>query len=443
MSNESGAWVDEEFETLDLGDPRRDRRAKELLKRFAAKPTVSIPGACDGWAETMGAYRFLGNDEVEWQDMMQPHWDRTATRMQQFPVVLCLADTTELDFNGQEIEGAGPLSYEVQRGMYLHGTYAVTPDREPLGVVDAWMWAREPQDANGQRSGIKESVRWIESYERVAEQAATLPDTRLVYVADREGDIAALMRRAQELGHPADWLIRSQHNRSLRAEAKLWEAVQASEVLGTITFILPGRAGQKAREVRQELRAQRVRLPGHQELTITCLVAEERGAPAGAKPVVWRLVTNREAHDLDAVIELIDWYRARWEIEMFFHVLKNACKVEALQLSHMDRVERALVLYMVVSWRIARLMRLGRTCPELDASLFFDADEIRGAYLLSKKPRPTKTSTLNQMIRLIASLGGFLGRKGDGEPGAKTLWIGLQRTMDAAATIQALRNEGA
>jgi len=419
MSNESGAWVDEEFETLDLGDPRRDRRAKELLKRFAAKPTASIPGACDGWAETMAAYRFLGNDEVEWQDMMQPHWDRTAARMQQFPVVLCLADTTELDFNGQEIEGTGPLSYEVQRGMYLHGTYAVTPDREPLGVMDAWMWAREPQDANGQRGGIKESVRWIESYERVAEQAATLPHTRLVYVADREGDIAALMRRAQELGHPADWLIRSQHNRSLRAEAKLWEAVQASEVLGEITFILPGRAGQKAREVKQELRAQRVRLPGRQELAITCLVAEERCAPAGAKPVVWRLVTNREVHDLDAVIELIDWYRARWEIEMFFHVLKNACKVEALQLSQMDRVERALVLYMVVSWRIARLMRLGRTCPELDASLFFDADEIRGAYLLSKKPRPTKPPTLNQNDSVDCFTGRLPGPQGGWRAGCK------------------------
>lgn len=92
---------------------------------------------------------------------------------------------------------------------------------------------------------------------------------------------------------------------------------------------------------------------------------------------------------------------------------------------------------------IARLMRLGRTCPDLEASLFFDADEIRGAYLLAKKARPASPPTLNQMIRLIASLGGFLGRKGDGEPGAKTLWIGLQRTVDAASTIQALRMEDA
>lgn len=441
MDNESGAWVDEEFEGLDLGDPRRDRRAKELLKRLAARPTASIPGACDGWSETIAAYRFLGNEEIEWTDVMQPHWERTAARAGQFPVVLCLADTTELNFNGQEMEGLGPLSFEAQRGMYLHPTYAVTPDREPLGVIDAWMWAREPRDANGQRGGIKESVRWIEGYERVAEQAALLPQTRLVYVTDREGDIAALMARADELGQPADWLIRSQYNRNLGETGKLWDRVDASQALGEITFILPGHAGQKAREVKQELRAQRVKLPGQAGPTVTCVVAQEVGAPAGVTPVVWRLLSNREAPDTHAVIELIDWYRARWEIEMFFHVLKTGCKVEALQLSHMDRVERALVLYMVVAWRIARLMRLGRTCPELDASLFFDADEIRGAYLLAKKARPKTPVTLNQMIRLVASLGGFLGRKSDGEPGAKTIWIGMQRTIDAAFMIQALRED--
>ncbi|SPD37505.1 transposase (plasmid) [Cupriavidus taiwanensis] len=441
MSNESGAWVDEEFESLDLGDPGRDRRAKELLKRFAALPTASIPGACDDWSQTIAAYRFLGNEQIDWRDVMQPHWERTAARAAQFPVVLCIADTTELNFNGQEIDGLGPLTYEAQRGMFLHPTYAVTPDREPLGVIDAWMWAREPKDADGNRGGIKESVRWIEGYERVAEQAALLPQTRLVYVTDREGDIAELMARAQELGQPADWLIRSQHNRNLAEGGKLWDSVDASPVLGEITFILPGRAGQKAREVKQELRAQRMKLPGLVGAEFTCVAAREIEAPAGVKPVVWRLVTNREAQDADAVNELVEWYRARWEIEMFFHVLKTGCKVEALQLSHMDRVERALALYMVVAWRIARLMRLGRTCPDLDASLFFDADEIRGAYVLSKKACPKTPVTLNQMIRLVASLGGFLGRKNDGEPGAKTIWIGMQRTMDAALTIQTLREE--
>jgi hypothetical protein len=144
IRDDAGAWVDEKFETLDLDDPRRDRRAKELVKRFAGRPTASIPGACEGWAETIAAYRFLGNEHFDWRDMMQPHWDRTTARMGQLPVVLRIADTTELNFNGQDIEGGGPLCYEAQVGMYLHATYAVTPDREPLGVMNAWMWAREP-----------------------------------------------------------------------------------------------------------------------------------------------------------------------------------------------------------------------------------------------------------------------------------------------------------
>ncbi len=124
---------------------------------------------------------------------------------------------------------------------------------------------------------------------------------------------------------------------------------------------------------------------------------------------------------------------------MFFHVFKNGCRIEALQLSTMDRIERALALLMVVSWRIAHLMRLGRTCPDIDATLFFDPDEIRGAYLLTKKKPPDKPPRLNTVLRLVAQLGGFLGRKGDGEPGVKTIWLGLQRVMDAVTTLQMLR----
>lgn len=123
---------------------------------------------------------------------MEAHWQASEQRIAQHPVVLCLQDTTELDYNGQSIEGLGPLSYEAQRGLYLHPTYVVTPQREPLGVTNAWTWAREFKDKNGQRGGVLESTRWVESYERVAEQALRLPQTRHVCVADRESDIMAL-----------------------------------------------------------------------------------------------------------------------------------------------------------------------------------------------------------------------------------------------------------
>ena len=434
-------WAAQEWATASLGDRRLNRRLIKVAQQLADKPTASIPGACGRWAETAGAYRMFSNERFDWRDVIEPHARSTMQRMAQESLVLCLQDTTELDFNGQTIEGLGPLSYEAQRGMYLHPTYAVSPQREPLGVLDAWMWAREPKDAQGKRAGITESLRWIEGYERLAERALELPSTRLVQVGDRESDILELMLRAQSLGWPVDLLVRSQHNRVLPDGALLWEQVQACDTLGEIEFTMGARPGHKARVVRQQLRVKRMRLGGDGDagVPMTCLIASELSAPAGSKPVCWRLLTNREISSLEQTVELIDWYRARWEVETFFHVLKNACRVEALQLASMPRIERALALFMVVSWRIAHLMRLGRTCPDLPAELMFDPDEIKAAYVLNKKPLPEVPPTLNEMIRHVAMLGGFLARKGDGEPGVQTIWLGMQRLMDFASGVRYMR----
>jgi hypothetical protein len=169
-------WGKQELRGVNLGDERLNKRSVKLLASLAAKPSVSIPAACGG-SETLAAYRFLSQDGITWRDILQPHIDCTLIRSQAHPVVLCLQDTTELDFNGQSIDGLGPLSYEAQRGIYVHPTLAVTPERLPLGVLDAWLWAREPKNADGERPGICESVRWREGYERVAEHAEAHPDT--------------------------------------------------------------------------------------------------------------------------------------------------------------------------------------------------------------------------------------------------------------------------
>lgn len=110
-------WAAEEFKTIDLGDKRLNKRAVLLAERLAEKPTASIPGACGGWAETQAAYRFLSQEDVGWQDILEPHWQCSLTRMRAHRVVLCIQDTTELDFKGQTITGLGPLSFEAQRGM--------------------------------------------------------------------------------------------------------------------------------------------------------------------------------------------------------------------------------------------------------------------------------------------------------------------------------------
>ena len=358
------SWAIEEFETINLGDKRLNRRAVLLAERLAENPSSSIPGACKGWKET-------------------------------------------------------------------------------LGVIDTWQWAREFRHEDGERnSEIIESQRWIDGYERVAETAASLPDTRCVYLADREADIVGLMYRAAELDHPADWLIRSKHNRVLPDGAKLWPTVRQEKALGEVQFELRARRGVKARSVRQTVHVKTLEIPNGKKgknkgtLSITCLVASEVGTPKGKKSVEWPLVTNRPVSTLTDAVQLIDWYRARWEIEMFFDILKNACKVEKLQLSTLDRLQTAIALFLVVAWRINRLMRLGRECPDMEASLVFEREEWVAAYVLNKMKPPESTPTINEVVRLIAKLGGFLGRKSDGEPGVKTLWRGLEQIATFSAGMQ-------
>ena len=207
---------------------------------------------------------------------------------------------------------------------------------------------------------------------------------------------------------------------------------------GEIEFTLASRHGQAERTVRQRLWAHVVDLPGTAGLRITCVIAREVDAPAGVKPLEWRLLTNRPVLNLELAVELIDWYRCRWEIETLFHVLKNGCCVEALQLDSVAKLELALALYLVVSWRIAHLVRIGRLHPNLPADLFFAETEWTGAYVLNRKKPPKKPPPVRDVVRLIAQLGGFLARKGDGEP----LWLGMVRLRDFALTVEHLRTQG-
>lgn len=130
------------------------------------------------------------------------------------------------------------------------------------------------------------------------------------------------------------------------------------------------------------------------------------------------------------------WYLAPWEIELFFLVLKQGYRVERLQLGHIDR------LYVVVAWRINRLMRLGRELPDLPADLLFDVDEWQAAFILNRRKQPKDVPTLNTVVRLVAQLGGFLGRKDDGKPGAKTIWQGLREIAVFVQGVRFARQQG-
>ena len=421
---------------LELGDARRTRRLIRLVEDLAAHPLGSIPVASGGWAETKAAYRLLDNPALEWRELLQVHTQRTRERMIGQPVVLCIQDSTELDFSTPPgIAGLGRLSYEAQPGMSVHPTLVVTPQGAALGVVDAWMWARAPKG----KATVTESLRWLEGDGIVTELAEVTAGTRVVYVADREGAIRALMDDAARRGTPADWLIRARHERKTALGDKRWARLGASEPLGEIECTLPAAPGRPSRQVQQTLYRQRVTLParkGAPPVAVTALLAREKYPPVGANAIAWRLLTNRSAVTLEDAVELIEWYRCRWLVEIFFRILKSGCRVEALQLATLERLERALVIYLMIAWRLLQVVTWGRDYPDLPCEVMFDPEAWQAAWIVAKRgPPPETPPTLGEMVRLIARCGGFLGRKSEGQPGPKALWIGLQRVREWAIGI--------
>jgi hypothetical protein len=138
---------------------------------------------------------------------------------------------------------------------------------------------------------------------------------------------------------------------------------------------------------------------------------------------------------------IIKWYTCRWEIEIFFRTLKSGCQVEKLQLETSDRIEPCLAFYMIIAWRILFVTMFGRIYPELDCELIFAVEEWQAIHLvLNQTPLPETSPSISEIIPMIARLGGYLGRKNDGPPGPKSIWIGLQRMRDFVLILYAIKN---
>jgi hypothetical protein len=135
------------------GDRRLNRRAQRLVESLGKQPTLSIPGACSGWDETRAAYRLFDHDAVTAEAVLAPHIACTEARLRAHPRVLCIQDTTELDYTKKKgvIGGLGVLNLESRRGLYLHPTLVVTPERVPLGLLDAHRLARASRAVSASR----------------------------------------------------------------------------------------------------------------------------------------------------------------------------------------------------------------------------------------------------------------------------------------------------
>jgi hypothetical protein len=442
-------WATTEVGHARLGDHRLTTRLIRLVTDLAAQPTASLPQACGTLAATKAAYRFFDSEAVTPQAIQTAHQQATCVRISREPVVLAIQDTTDLDFRHHAAtQGLGPINSAGSPGLKLHSVLAVSPAGVPLGLLHQAVWVRDPA-LTGKRAHRrqretheKESQRWLSAFELT--QACVPEATRVLTVADREADIYDLFALPRRLG--ADLLIRATYNRRVEAEAGyLWEAIRQAPLGGQMPVQVPRADERPARQATLAVRwaTLPVAPPRHRRhrarlhpLPLQVLLAEEVDPPTGCPPICWLLVTTVPVATLAEAMACVHWYTLRWLIERYHFVRKCGCRLEALQLETAARLERALAVYSLVAWRLLWLTYEARAHPEASSTTVLALHEWQALYAtIHHTPQPpTQPPSLQQAVRWIAQLGGFLGRKSDGEPGVQVLWRGLQRLEDIAAT---------
>lgn len=441
-------WVEEEFGNADLGDGRLNKRLLNITRDFYARPQASIPQACQSRARTKAVYRFLEHPHTSIDKIFQSHYESTLNRVRKEKIVLAVQDTTHLNYTAHPAtENLGPLSFIAKGhiGLHVHDTLAFSVEGTPLGLLDVQCWARDPKQfgKKKRRNQLpieqKESYKWLKSYQKVIAAQKRCSDTLLVSVGDREADVYELFDSAlSNPSHPRV-LIRAIQNRALENEqCHLWEKLIQQPISGIQEIKIPRKKNRKARIARLAVRFSRVTLkppqlkPHLKPLTVWAVYAREEDAPADVEPLEWMLLTTLEVSSFAQAIEKLSWYSIRWGIEVYHRTLKSGCKIEERQLGNAERIESCLAIDMVIAWRIMHLTKLGRETPDVPCTVFFEQEQWKAlvAYITRNPVTPKQPPTLREATRMVASLGGFLGRKGDGEPGTKSLWLGLQRLDD-------------
>ena len=436
-------WVIQEFAQAVLPDRRHRRRLQRIATAFAQKPTAPIPQACSSSAEAKATYRFVENDAIMPAVIRQSHHQATVQRVRAHPIILAVQDTTVLNYTTHPCtQGLGPICHTRRTiGLLLHSTLAITPTGQPLGFLHNAVRARDRHARVSSREGRKlihkESYKWVESLAACQAIAPRCPNTLLVNITDREGDLYELFVQALRVpaGKRVELLVRARHDRKLaEGSATLWQQVAHEPVVATLQVRVGRHGDHPSRLASLNLRFCAVQLKAPKRkaeqpsLRLWAIQAQEVHPPQGTTPIVWQLLTTLPVTCAAEAIERVWWYAQRWQIEVLHKVLKSGCKVEQRQMETAQRLERVLSLDLVVAWRILALCKAARETPHDPISNWLPEAEWQAlcAYVYRRTTPPKAIPGVREAVRWIAQLGGFLARRSDGEPGTKTLWRGLQ-----------------
>jgi hypothetical protein len=444
-------WAQRHFGDAELGDKRRTRRAVKYAAAAAHSPGQSIPRQCDGvWGQTKGAYRLYDNPNVSFEKLQEPHRRLTISAASERAVTLWVSDTTTLSFDHPETAGLGPTS-PGGSGMLLHSTMAIDVsggvDGTPfvLGLGHQQLWARPTRRV---KNKPPESAKWHNGIEAIGTPPAGV---RWVHVGDCESDCWETIESCLAAGSGV--ALRACQNRLVIAghdpihggaadsgePTPLFELLQKQPMLGGKRLFLRARKDRPARWAKLAVSATPVTLLAPKNWSdkphrkgrprpgpIACWAVRvwEIDAPEGQEPIEWVILTDEPVTDLAGALKVVFWYSCRWLIEEYHKCLKSGCQVESRQLEEAGRLKSLLGVLAVVAVRLLQIKHQAKVDPDAPATRIVPARYVRT--LAARLKRPHEKMTAREFWRETARMGGFLGRKGDGDPGWLTLWRGWE-----------------
>jgi Transposase DDE domain len=444
-----------------MTDLRIDKRGQWFIDSIVERHTLALKALGAGRAGEVALNRFLGHDDVSPATVLAPAVARTQRAAEGLSVVVA-QDTTEVNFAGRakRRRDLGPGGDGVSPGFFIHPQIVIDAASEAvIGIAGAEIWTREVEKVGDRRSRSldeKESRRWIDGAKTAAEVLAGA--ARIISVGDRESDIYSHFA-----GKPAnaDLIVRAAQDRALDDGGRVKSAGADWPLLAAMTVEVAARpasakgGARAARSARVEVRAGAITIcrpkgrPANagepESVTLGLVIAREVACPAGAEPLLWRLLTTLPVTTAHQACEVVRLYRLRWRIEEVFRVLKkDGLDVEASQVTEAHRLFNLAAGGLAASVRILQLVdaRDGSTRPATDVIEACEIDAIAaiGSTLeggTKRQQNPWTPGSLAWLAWVVARLGGWNCYYRP--PGPKTFAQGWRRLADrlegfAAAT---------
>jgi len=450
-------WAEDTFGSVRLGDRRRTERAVEMACAIAHDPAASLPAQMQDEAATQAAYRFLQTPDVTYEKLIHPHVQQTREEAREPKQVLLIQDTTEVDYQRHPTTtGLGPIGNGTHQGYLLQSVLAVLPgSRQVLGLMHQEPFLRQPApkgESKRQRERReRESQVWEQSRQAIGEPPAGV---QWIHIGDRYSEMFPFLSLCRQ--RHCDFVVRAAQDRCVdllveQADAKLsarshhnprpgqqvepktqqlFEVVRGWAAVGEQDLELDASKQSKARVAHVVLSCGCLRRlsPRSQEsadlrpLVVWVVRVWEPEPPEGVEPLEWVLLTSVPIQTVEHAWERVDWYRVRWVVEDSHQGLKTGCHIEQRQLQSYEGLRRLLGLLAPTAVRLLQLRAAARQSPQQPALQVLPTDLVQVVAALAQIPATQLTA--QQCWHTIARYGGYLGRKGDGPPGWKTLWKG-------------------